>query len=163
MITLANVLLNEDFSIRTTQLNKTETYELSDLLFYVPNVFNCSHIFILLTDSMGMTDIIPLQFIGNHQSHKKYKVSYSNSIRVKSGIVTLQMLIFNSSTHQCNISIDNISLNASIKNYKATHQLAITMELNSFVKDLYDKIVKLTNVNIELYDKIMKEVNVNDN
>lgn len=159
---MANILLKDDFTIKTTQLSQAETYELSELLFYIPDIFSCSRAFVSLTDSDGMTDVIPLQFSGNHQAYKVYRVNYANAIRVKSGTMTLKILLFDNANKECNISVDSVDVAVYIHNYKAAHNLAVTMELHSSMKDMYDKIVKLTNMNIELYEKITKGVMGND-
>ena len=80
-----NIILNEDYSLRTTKMSQSEIYDLSDINFFIPNKFNSCNVFTILTNSVGLTEIIPLNFIENSHSYKKYKVTYSNSIRVDSG------------------------------------------------------------------------------
>lgn len=151
---MANILLNEDYSIRTTKLNQTDIYDISKLLFYIPNTFNNMNVFILLKDSIGMVDIIPLQYSGNQSSYKIYKVNYSNQVRIKSGTVTLSIITFNHKNNSCSISTGNIEFNISVENYKIGHQLAISQELNLYIKDVLEKIMKLTDINIDIYEKI---------
>lgn len=152
---MANIILKEDYSIKTVKLNQNEAYDLSDLLFYIPNKFNCSHVFVLLSDST-MIDIVPLHYAENYQAYKIYKMDYSNSIRINSGMVKLKVLLFDEMQMAVSMSNENIEFNAVIDNYKIAHQLAITMELNNAVTDIYNKIMKLTDMNIDIYEKMME-------
>lgn len=155
---LANIILQENFTIKTVKLNQNETYDLSELTFYIPNKFNCSHIFVLITDST-LTDIVPLQYDGSYQSYKTYKMNYANTIRVKPGLVKLSILLYDGKQENALMSNGSIKFNANIENYKIAHQLAITMELNTALKETYNKIMELTTMNIDIYEKMMEANN----
>lgn len=157
MVIFLNILINEDYSIKTTQFESKKVYDLSELLFFIPNIFNCCSIFILITDSVGVNDIIPLQFTGNYKNYKNYKINYSNSIRIKSGKIKIKILLIDSQTNELNVS-ECFYCDICIDNYKIAHHLVITNELNTNIKNIYDKILRLTEINTDIYDNIYNKL-----
>lgn len=152
-----NVILNEDYSLRTTKMFQSESYDLSDINFFIPNRFNSCNVFIVLINSVGLTEIVPLNFIENSHSYKKYKVTYSNSIRVDSGEVEIKIILVDSNSREvCISSGDKLICNITVDNYKIARQVAITNELNISVHELYKKIEQMTEMNINIYEKIME-------
>ena len=45
-----NIILNEDYSLRTTKMSQSELYDLSDINFFIPNKFNSCDVFTILTN-----------------------------------------------------------------------------------------------------------------
>ena len=155
-----NIILDEDYSLRATKMSQSELYDLSDINFFIPNKFNSCNVFTILTNSVGLTEIIPLNFIENSHSYKKYKVTYSNSIRVDSGEIEIKIVLVDSNSHEVYISSGNkLICNITVDNYKIARQVAITNELSLLVSDLYKKIEQMTEMNIDIYEKIMEVSN----
>ncbi len=155
-----NIILNEDYTLRTTNMSQSKIYDLSDINFFIPNKFNSCNVFTILTNSVGLTEIIPLNFIENSNSHKKYKVTYSNSIRVDSGEIEIKIVLVDLNSHEVCISSGNkLICNITVDNYKIARQVAITNELSLLVSDLYKKIEQMTEMNIDIYEKIMEVSN----
>lgn len=155
-----NVILNEDCSLRTTRMSHSELYDLSDINFFIPNKFNSCNVFTILTNSVGLTEIIPLNFIENSHSYKKYKVTYSNSIRVDSGEMETKIVLVDSNSHEVYISSgDKVICNITVDNYKIARQVAITNELSLSVYELYKKIEQMTEMNIDMYERMMEVSN----
>ena len=151
-----NIILDEDYSLRTTKMSQSELYDLSDINFFIPNKFNSCNVFTILTNSVGLTEIIPLNFIENSHSYKKYKVTDSNSIRVDSGEIEIKIVLVDLNSHEVCISSGNkLICNITVDNYKIAHQVATTNELSSLVSDLYKKIERMTEMNIDIYEKIL--------
>lgn len=155
-----NIILNEDYSLRTTKMSQSELYDLSDINFFIPNKFNSCNVFTILTNSVGLTEIIPLNFIENSHSYKKYKVIYSNSIRVDSGEIEIKIVLVDSNSHEVCISSGNkLICNITVDNYKIARQVAITNELSLSVYELYKKIEQMTEMNIDIYKRIVEVSN----
>ena len=155
-----NIILDEDYSLRATKMSQSELYDLSDINFFIPNKFNSCNVFTILTNSVGLTEIIPLNFIENSHSYKKCKVTYSNSIRVDSGEIEIKIVLVDSNSHEVYISSGNkLICNITVDNYKIARYVAITNELSSLVSDLYKKIERMTEMNIDIYEKIMEVSN----
>lgn len=150
---MANIIMANDYSIRTTQFAINETYDINDLTFYIDNNFNSSSIYITLTDECGTSDIIPLKYYENRQSYKIYKIDCKNNIRVKPEKVSINILLY--SENDVKLS-NNIDVKISFDNYMLSHQFYITKEVSNTVNTIYEKIVDITNINIDLYDKIVK-------
>lgn len=155
-----NVILNEDYTLRTTKMSQSESYDLSDINFFIPNKFNSCNVFIVLINSVGLTDIIPLNFIENSHSYKKYKITYSNSIRVDSGEIEIKIVLVDSTSREvCISSGDKLICNITMDNYKIARHVAITNELSLSVYELYKKIEQMTEMNIDIYERIMEGSN----
>lgn len=155
-----NIILNEDYTLRTTKMSQSESYDLSDINFFIPNKFNSCNVYVVLINSVGLTDIIPLNFIENSHSYKKFKITYSNSIRVDSGEIEIKIVLVDSNGREVYISSgDKLICNIAVDNYKIARQVAITNELSLSVYELYKKIEQMTEMNIDIYEKIMEVSN----
>lgn len=152
-----NIILNEDCTLRTTKMSQSETYDLSDIDFFIPNKFNSFCIFVVLINSVGLTEIIQLNFMENSHQYKKYKITYSNSIRIDSGEIEIKIILVDSTSRDVFISSgDKLICNITVDNYKIARQVAITNELSLSVYELYKKIEEMTEMNIDIYENIME-------
>lgn len=158
-----NIILNEDNSLRTTKFNSDETYELSDMNIYIPNDVVYTNIYIVLINKLGINDIIPLELSERTATHRKYRFTYTNPIRINSGEVEIKLLLIDVDNNYSSIVSDEIKCNINIDNYQICYQTVISEQLGNSIKSLYEKIKQLTEMNIEIYDKIMKGSEENDN
>lgn len=158
-----NIILNEDNSLRTTKFNRDNTYELSDMNIYIPNDVTYTNIYIVLINKLGINDIIPLELSERTATHKKYRFTYTNPIRINSGEVEIKLLLIDVDNNYSSIVSDEIKCNINIDNYKICYQTVISEQLGNSIKSMYEKINQLTEINIEIYDKIMKGSEENGN
>lgn len=159
---MGNIILNDDLQITTTKLTPTDINELGELSFYVSKKFNEYNIFISLIDSQGAFDIVPLAYSKDAANYKVYHIDCKNELRIKSGKCKMTFFAFDANLQDCKTS-KTLSINLSIENYNLFHQTYLTRKVVNDVANYYDKIVKMTNMNIELYDKIMKGAEINEN
>lgn len=157
---MGNIILNTDFTIRTTKING-ETH-LEESLFYVPKIFNAFSVYISLTDGDKNSDIFPLVFNGFVSNHKTYRVDCSKELKIKSGPCKLAFLIIDIESANCRAS-NYLDIDLKLDKYNLLHQTYISRKLGTHISDVYDKILKLTNMNIEILEKIQMEVNTDDN
>lgn len=158
-----NIILNEDNSLRTTKFNSDKTYELSDMNIYIPNDVTYTNIYIVLINKLGINDIIPLELSERTATHKKYRFTYTNPIRINSGEVEIKLLLIDADNNYSSIVSDEIKCNINIDNYQICYQTVISEQLGNSIKSMYEKIKQFTEMNIEIYDKIMKGSEENDN
>ena len=156
-----NIILNGN-TIRTTKFNKEETYELSDINIYIPNDQNHTNAYIILKNQQGIYDIIPIEFAEKTTTHKKYRITYTNPIRISSGEAEIKVLLLDIENNYSCIISDNLICNINIDNYKIAHQTVISEQFGNSIKTMYEKINQLTEMNINIYEK-MKEGEVNGN
>lgn len=150
-----NIIINENYEIKSISHCADKKYDLSELWFYIPNIFNCCSIYISLSQG-SLIDIIPLQFIKTHNSHKVYKFNYSNRLRIPSGVANFKIMLVDQNNN-CNISVNGIDIDILVDNYDISHKLSIIKELETSIQGLYEKIVSITNMNIEMYEKLNKD------
>ena len=87
-----NIILNDN-TIRTTKFNEEETYELSDINIYIPNDQKHTNAYIILKNQQGIYDIIPIELVEKTTTHKKYRITYTNPIRISSGEAEIKVLL----------------------------------------------------------------------
>ena len=149
-----NIILNDN-TIRTTKFNKEETYELSDINIYIPNDQNHTNAYIILKNQQGIYDIIPIEFFERTATHRKYKITYNNPIRIGSGDVEVKLLLMDVNKNYSSIISGDLVCSVNIDNYRIAYQTIISEQLGKTVAKTYDKIRELTEMNIEIYDKIL--------
>ena len=150
---MTNIILMDNLNIRATSFNAKNTYGLEELLFYIPTKMNGLGVYLMIVDAAGTRDIVPLHFDGIHNEYKKYKINYSASIRSKSGECQLYILTIDSKTNTINTS-GKMDIQLSIENYKLMRQLYIVNELNTSMGSMYEKMLNMTEMNIDLYEKM---------
>ena len=156
-----NIILNDN-TIRTTKFNKEEVYELSDINIYIPNDQKHTNAYIILKNQQGIYDIIPIELVEKTTTHKKYRITYTNSIRISSDEVEIKVLLLDVENNYSCIISDSLICNINVDNYKISHQTVISEQLGNSIKTMYGKINQLTEMNINIYEKI-KESEINDN
>lgn len=156
---MTNIILMDNLNIRATSFNAKNTYGLEELLFYIPNKMNGVNIYLMVIDAAGTKDIVPLQFVGTHNEYKKYKINYAASIRCKSGACQLHILTVDSKTNSIDTS-GKMDIQLNVENYRLMRQLYIVNELNNTMSGMYEKMLQMTEMNIDLYEKMaaLKEV-----
>ena len=95
-------------------------------------------------------------------THKKYRITYTNPIRISSGEAEIKVLLLDIENNYSCIISDNLICNINIDNYKIAHQTVISEQFGNSIKTMYEKINQLTEMNINIYEK-MKEGEVNGN
>lgn len=155
---MGNIILNDDLRISTTKLSTESDNELERLLFYVSKKYNESSVCVAITDCCGVFDIIPLTYLRTDTNYKVYCIDCKNEIRIKSGKCKMIFFVFDKQLQSCKAS-DNFTINLNIENYNLFHQTYLNKKVLNEAADYYDKILKMTNMNIEIYNKIKGGVN----
>ena len=158
-----NIILNKDCTLRTTKFNRDNTYELSDMNFYIPNELNYSNLYVILISKLGIYDIIPIELFERTATHRKYKITYTNPIRINSGDVDIKLLLMDVNNNYSAIVSGDLICSVNIDNYRIAYQTIISEQVSSNVAKAYDKIKELTEMNIEIYEKVLKGSETSDN
>lgn len=158
-----NIILNKDCTLRITKFNRDNTYELSDIDFYIPNELNYSNLYVILTSKLGVYDIIPIELFERTATHRKYKITYNNPIRINSGDVEVKLLLIDVNKNYSSIISNDLVCSVNIDNYRIAYQTVISEQVSNNVAKTYDKIKKLTEMNIEIYEKVLKGSETNGN
>ena len=130
---------------------------------YIPNDVTFTNIYIVLTNKLGINDIIPLELSERTATHKKYRFTYTNPIRINSGEVTVKLLLIDVNNNYSSIVSNDLVCSVNIDNYRIAYQTIISEKVSSNVAKAYDKIKELTEMNIEIYEKILKGSETSDN
>lgn len=155
---MANIIIDDKLNIRTTQFKNDELYSFSDLFFYVSDRYNNYGVYLIVSNTNNVSDIIQLDYYNCANGYKIYTINYNKKTRIQSGDCKISILLLDNNISQCYTS-QSMNVNINIENYQLSHQLCITKEISQTIDSLYNKIIELTNMNINLYEKIENEVN----
>jgi hypothetical protein len=156
---MGNIILNDDLHISSTKLQSSNNIE--SISFYISKKYSNNNVYIAITDNRGIFDVIPLTYLRTETNYNIYCIDCKNTIRIKSGQCKIIFFIFDKELEHCRAS-NTYSLNINIENYSLFHQTYMTRLLSNDIVDIYDKISKMTAMNIEIYNEI-KGVKDNEN
>lgn len=159
---MGNIILNEDMHISTTKLTATDSNDLLQISFYVSKKYNENNVCIALTDNQGIFDIIPLTYEKDASNYKVYRVDCKNELRIKNGECKMIFFVFDCNFEVCKSS-NSLNININFDNHNLFHQTYINRKLSADIANYYDKILKMTTMNIEIYNKITGGETANEN
>lgn len=140
----------EERNLRSIGLNPREVYQLNDLNFYIPKKYKNLMPFLLIKDSEGRKDILRLSHFKNDKVYNVYAVDISNTISLKAGAASIALLILSN-----NIEIsDSQEMLLDFSNFNIGKQISLVEGFNRNLIAMYEKIEKMTKMNIELYQDI---------
>ena len=156
---MGNIILQDGLKVTTTKLSVEDENDLGSLKFYISKKYNLFSVCVAIIDSYGVFDIIPLAFLSDETNYKVYCINCKNATRIKNGKCKMIFFIFDKELQYCRSS-ESIDIGISTTNYTLLHKTYISKQISDDIASYYDKIVKLTEMNIELYDKITKREEV---
>lgn len=140
----------EERNLRSIGLNPREVYQLNDLNFYIPKKYKNLMPFLLIKDSEGRKDILRLSHFKNDKVYNVYAVDISNTISLKAGAASIALLILSN-----NIEVsDSQEMLLDFSNFNIGKQISLVEGFNRNLIAMYEKIEKMTKMNIELYQDI---------
>lgn len=140
----------EERNLRSIGLNPREVYQLNDLNFYIPKKYKNLMPFLLIKDSEGRKDILRLSRFKNDKVYNVYAVDISNTISLKAGAASIALLILSN-----NIEVsDSQEMLLDFSNFNIGKQISLVEGFNRNLIAMYEKVEKMTKMNIELYQDI---------
>ena len=140
----------EERNLRSIGLNPREVYQLNDLNFYIPKKYKNLMPFLLIKDSEGRKDILRLSHFKNDKVYNVYAVDISNTISLKAGAASIALLILSN-----NIEVsESQEMLLDFSNFNIGKQISLVEGFNRNLITMYEKIEKMTKMNIELYQDI---------
>ncbi len=153
---MPNIIFDGDRKIRFTDMDLSKQYDLNDLRFYLPKDKNVRVLYCLFKDDQKSFDSIELSEISyDSNTYTCYKSTIEKSFLLESGNLTLTLFGICESS-ETTVSED-FSVNVSVDNFNHATRLYWADKVSVSVADYYNKIVQLTNMNIEILSKIKDE------
>lgn len=147
---MPNIIFENGSHLRTTQCSASETYGIESLLFYIPNSYDKSQIFLMLKNNQGLYEIVELTKVKRDKNHMVYQIAVNQNLRVSNDLMNLAILILNADgTYSFS---DEIALNLTTNRYVLAKQVFIAQQVGAQVQEHYKKIVALTEENKKIYD-----------
>lgn len=137
-------------TLRTTKFSESSQYNLEDILFYVP--LNCE------TNNYAYingTEIVKLELREIATNYRIFSVPLDRSINLENGISTIRLICLDDT--EVSISKNDLTINISVDNYNLGNQLSVIEDLSKDITRKYQKIMELTQMNINIYQD-MQEV-----
>lgn len=150
-----NIIYDVDTRVlRPVGLSYRETYQLNELNFYIPRTYKNITPFLLIKDSNGKKDILKLSHSKADKIYNIYNVDIHNFITIAAGDCAIALLVLSN-----NIEIstsENIIL--SFSNFSIGQQANLVEGLSQNLVAMYQKVEKLTKMNIQLYQDIEEAI-----
>lgn len=147
-------------SLRAVNHKDGNTESLSEINFYIPKGFNLP-LYCILRDAFGKENIFKLTPASvQNKNYAAYVISTNNStINALDKKVQLSLFYFVNDT----VRISNaLAFDLDYKMYNYASQLSVIRAISQEVAAQYEKVLKLTNLNIDMYKEIeetFEEVN----
>jgi hypothetical protein len=144
------VFESEKKSLRLVKFNPEETYNLEDLDFYIPSNLRNATPFLLIKDSEGTKDILKMTKTQSGHAYNIYSVSLDNAIKVIDGKSSIIVLVLTNDFMRSAAS----EIILSYANIKEGMKLNLIESFSNYLTTVYDKVQKLTEMNLEIYKTI---------
>lgn len=145
----------DDKYLRAVSLNPREIYQLNDLNFYIPRKYKNLTPFLLIKDSEGNKDILRLSHNKSDKIYNIYSVDASNTVRFQNGQFSIALLILSN-----NIEVSDAHLILlDFSNFQIGKQISLIEGMTKSLIATYEKIERMTKMNIELYQDIEEALN----
>lgn len=151
---MSNIVLNDKNEIRANKIS-SDNNDISEIEFYIPDNYNYDSIKVLIFDKNNIYDICSLVKLDERINYNICKLDFSSTIRISSGECQIGLIRIDVKKHTC-YTTNIVDVTLDIKSYSASHLTFVSTELNNSINELYQKIVSMTEMNIEIYDKINK-------
>lgn len=145
----------DDKYLRAISLNPREVYQLNDLNFYIPRKYKNLTPFLLIKDSEGNKDILRLSHNKSDKLYNIYSVDVSNTVRFQNGQFSIALLVLSN-----NIDVSDAHLILlDFSNFQIGKQVSLIEGMTRNLIATYEKIERMTKMNIELYQDIEEALN----
>lgn len=153
---MPNIIFDGERKIRFTDMDLSKQYDLNDLRFYLPKDKNVRVLYCLFKDDQKSHESIELSEIPyDSNTYTCYKSTIEKSFLLDSGDLTLT--IFGICESSETVVSEDFSINVNADNFNHATKLYWADKVSVSVADYYNKIVQLTNMNIEILSKIKGE------
>lgn len=154
---MGNIVLDDKNEIRANRLSSSNN-DISDIEFYIPVDYHYDSIKVLIFDKDNIYDVCSLIKLDERTNYSVCKLDLSSTIRISSGDCSIGLIRIDTKNHTC-YTTNFLDVNLNVKSYLASHLTFISTELNNSISELYQKIVSMTEMNIEIYAKINGGIN----
>ncbi len=145
----------DDKYLRAISLNPREIYQLNDLNFYISRKYKNLTPFLLIKDSEGNKDILRLSHYKSDKVYNIYAVDASNTIRFQNGQFSIALLVLSN-----NIDVSDAHLILlDFSNFQIGKQVSLIEGMTRNLTSMYEKVERMTKMNIELYQDIEEALN----
>ena len=153
---MPNIIFDGDRKIRFTDMDLSKQYDLNDLRFYIPRDKNIRVLYCLFKDDQKTCESIELSETPyDSNTYTCYKAIVEQSFLLDSG--NLMLTLFGICKSSETVVSEVFSVNVNVDNYNHATKLYWADKVSVSVADYYNKIVQLTNMNIEILSKIKGE------
>lgn len=149
--------MSETGTLRTTQFNSKECYEIGEINFYIPaKLAEKRQVFIVMKNARNLYEIVELSKSKvplTNSTTKLYKVPINQALRINNEKIKLKLMLLNTSDEEYLYS-QELDIIISTNNYQLARQVYIAQEAGQKIQDLYMKIVGLTEENRKIYKEL---------
>lgn len=154
---MVNIIYNGNNTVRFTQLDTKKSYNLTDLRIFIPDNKKLISLFCVFKNDNNDFDTIKLsQSTSDSKNYNCYVFTPEQVISLGSG--KLKLFLFGIYEDKTFLFTDEFEMNLVFENYNLTGQLYMLHQLNSEIANYYNKIVSMTELNIQISKDIKETI-----
>lgn len=150
---MANIIINDDLSVRTTSYDLHKSYPIAELDFFIPVKYSNFKLYVIIKDQNDIIDICDLRYTNTHGNYSCCNISPTQCLRIVTGKSTLYIVLLNIETREIYLTKD-VQADIQVEFHKLSHKIYALNELTSEIGTMYEKIVQMSDVNVDIYEKI---------
>jgi len=130
-------------NLKTVKFSSDATYNLEDINFYIANGQG-KYVYCNIKD-----EVISLQeMISENVNYQKYKISTKEPISIENGRYGLRVLYIGDTDAGISQAVD---MNINVDSFNLVSKLSLITEISQDIQSKYNKILEMTQMNIEMY------------
>lgn len=160
---MVNIIYQDDGNFRTTQFDVNTTYNLNDILFFVPNSKKLLALYCILKNN-DQTDSLELSPRANTtRNYDSYGFSNEYTANIESG--TIKLILFGIYEDNTTILSKEFEINITLENFNLLNQLYVMTKFGADVALQYNQMVEFVKLGASMVSDmqaLMKGGTVND-
>ena len=153
---MANFIMNEAGSIRSTQFSPSIEYDIGEICFYVPQSIS-GQVFLVVRGENNLYEIVELTRAKGIQQGTNilYKLSLEQPLRIDKATATMYLLVINTQDGSYMIS-SQFKVKITCEKYKIARSVYLSQQVGQKVQYLYTQMLALTEENRKIADELKR-------
>lgn len=151
-------LIYDGESLSTAKYSSGQIYSLEDITVFVARKFSNCKICLVIRDANNKCDVLELKQINStNAKYFNYSVSFDSTVKIESGDCSVSLLGINLNSGFVDFSSSFINIKLDNINYNFKSQISMIEQFSKAsastyrqMYELYNKMIKITNLNIEM-------------
>lgn len=150
---MTNIIVSNNGKIRIIGSDSSRV-NVSELTVYIPVELKYNHVNLLYVEG-DTSDSCSLIQCENNGKYQTYKLNMYTPLNIQTGKGKIAVILIDTQKYTSFLS-DFANINLSVDDYKKNRQSALIAELSDDIRNIYEKSLAMTKLNMELLEQIKK-------